>query len=328
MQSRRILLRSCLAGACAIALRAFAQAKLPRIGYLQLLSPQNGTSAFLEAFRRGMRESGYEEGRNYRLEVRWGEGQLETLPVAAADLVRQNVDVIVAISSPAVIAAKGATKAIPIVMALSSDPVGDGLVASLARPGGNITGLSQMSPELGTRRLQILREIVQKPARPLAVLWNPDYAGMHARYRDAAASAPNVGSVLRSVEIRDARDLERALATLDHERPDALLLLADPLTLSQRARIVAFAAEQRLPAMYEAPQFVDAGGLASYGTNPEHLVQRSAIYVDKILKGAKPGDLPIEQPSKFELVINLKAARAIGLTVPQSVLLQADRVID
>ena len=328
MQSRRLLLRSCLAAASAIALRAFAQAKLPRIGYLQPVSPQNGTSSLLEAFRRGMRELGYEEGRNYRLEIRWGEGTLERLPALAEDLARQNVDVIVAVSSPSIIAAKGATKTIPIVMALE-------LRSCRRRPrckpratrGQHHRSFADVA-QLGARRLQILQEIVQKPARPLAVLWNPDYAGMHARYRDAAASAPNVGSVLRSVEIRDARELERALATLDHERPDALLLLVDPLTLSQRARIVAFAAEQRLPAMYEAPQFVDAGGLASYGTNPEHLVQRSAIYVDKILKGAKPGDLPIEQPSKFELVINLKAARAIGLTVPQSVLLQADRVID
>jgi putative ABC transport system substrate-binding protein len=328
MPSRRTWLRLYPAAAISMPLWATAQGKIPRIGYLQAVTPTNGTTPSLEAFRTGMRELGYEEGRNYRLEIRWAEGKLERLPALAAELVKESVDVIVAVSSPAVLAAKDATKTIPIVMSLSSDPVGEGLVASLGRPGGNITGLTQMSQELGARRLQILREIVQKPPRPVAVLWNPDYVGMQARYRDAQASAPSVGLVLRSVEIRTARELEQAFAALDRDRPDALLLLVDPLALSQRMRIVEFAAEQRIPAMYEIPQFVDAGGLVAYGTNLEEFVRRSAKYVDKILKGAKPADLPIEQPSRFELVINLKTAKALGLTIPQSVLLQADRVID
>ena len=250
------------------------------------------------------------------------------MPALAAELVRLKVDVIVAVSSPSVLAAKQATQTIPIVMPLSSDPVGDGLVASLARPGGNITGLSMMSPEAGAKRLQLLREVFPKLFRPVAVLWNPDYAGMAARFRQTQGAAPAVGLGVRSVEVRDSRELERALESMDRERPDALVLLADPLTMSQRLRIVEFAAEERLPAVYETSQFVDAGGLMSYGPNTDELVRRSATYVDKILKGAKPGDLPIEQPVKFELVINLKTAKALEMAIPQSVLLQADRVID
>ena len=238
-----------------------------------------------------------------------------------------NVDVIVAVTSPSVMAAKQATQTIPIVMPLSSDPVGDGLVKSLARPGGNITGLSLMTPDVGAKRLQLLKEVFPKPVRPVAVLWNPDYVGMAARFRQAQRVGPTIGMDVRSVEVRDSRELERALEALDRERPDALLLLADPLTLSQRLRIVEFAAAERLPAIYEVSQFVEAGGLMSYGPDVDELVRRSATYVDKILKGAKPGDLPIEQPTKFELVINLKTAKALGISIPQSVLLQADRVI-
>jgi len=206
--------------------------------------------------------------------------------------------------------------------------VGDGLVTSLARPGGNITGLSMMAPELGAKRLQLLKETFPKIFRPVAVVWNPDYAGMMARFRETQGVAPAVGIGVRSVEVRDSRELERALETMDRERPDALLLLADPLTISQRLRIVEYAAKERIPAIYEISQFVDAGGLMSYGPNIDELVRRAATYVDKILKGAKPADLPIEQPTKFEFVINLKCAKALGVTIPQSVLLQADRVIE
>jgi putative ABC transport system substrate-binding protein len=302
-------------------------AKVPRIGYLQPAAPQNNSSPFLEDFRQGLRDLGYIEGKNVQLEVRWGEGRLERLPALAAELVRLKVDVIVAVSSPSVVAAKQATQTIPIVMPLSSDPVGDGLVKSLARPGGNITGLSLMTPDVGAKRLQLLKEVFPKPARPVAVLWNPDYIGMAARFRQAQRAGSTIGMDVRSVEVRDSRELERALEALDRERPDALVLLADPLTLSQRLRIVEFAAEERLPAIYEVSQFVEAGGLMSYGPDVDELVRRSATYVDKILKGAKPGDLPIEQPTKFELVINLKTAKALGISIPQSVLLQADRVI-
>jgi len=290
--------------------------------------PQNGTTAFLEDFRQGLRELGYVEGKNIQLEVRWGEGKLDRLPALADELVRLDVAAIVAVNSPSVVAARHATRTIPIVMPLSSDPVGDGLVASLARPGGNITGLSVMSPELGQKRLQLLKESFPRISRPVAVLWNPDYIGMEARFRQAQNIAPTFGLGVRSVEVRDSRELERALETMDRERPDALLILSDPLTTSQRLRIVEFAAAERLPAMYEVSQFVEVGGLMSYGPNVDQIVRRAAIYVDKILKGAKPADLPIEQPATFELVINLKSAKALGFTIPQSILLQADRVIE
>jgi putative tryptophan/tyrosine transport system substrate-binding protein len=290
--------------------------------------PQNGTTPYLEDFRQGLRELGYIEGKNVQLEIRWAEGKLERLSTLANELVRLNVDVIVAVNSPSVVAARQATRTIPIVMPLSSDPVGDGLVASLARPGGNITGLSVMSPELGQKRLELLKEAFPHLSHPIAVLWNPDYVGMAARFRQAQVVASAFGMGVRSVEIRDSRELERALETMDRERPDALLILADPLTASQRLRIVEFAAEKRLPAMYEVSQFVEVGGLMSYGPNVDQIVRRAATYVDKILKGTKPADLPIEQPATFELVINLKSAKVLGITIPQSVLLQANRVIE
>ena len=303
-------------------------AKIPRIGYLQAVAPQNGSSPFLEDFRKGLRELGYVEGKNIQLEIRWGEGRLDRMPALAAELVRMKVDLIFAVSSPAVWAAKNATTTIPIVMPISSDPVGDGLVASLARPGGNITGMSLMAPELSTKRLQLLKEVFPKQVRPAAVLWNPDYYGMAARFKQLQTAAPAMGMNVRSVEIRDSRELERALEGLDRDRPDAIVLLADPLTMSQRLRIVEFAAEERLPAIYEQDQFVDAGGLMSYGPNVDEQVRHAAAYVDRILKGAKPSDLPIEQPAKFDLVINLKTAKALGVAIPQWVLVQADRVIE
>ncbi len=331
MVSRRHVVISLGAGVLASSRAPFAQqqqAKTPRIGFLHPAVPQNNSSPFLEDLRQGLRELGYVEGKNLHLEIRWGEGKLERLPALAAELVRLNVDVIVAMTSPSILAAKQATRTIPIVMPLSSDPVGDGLVASLARPGGNITGLSMMAPELGAKRLQILKEVVPKLIQPIAVVWNPDYAGMVARFRQTERAAPAVGMGVRSVEVRDSGELERALENMGRERPDALVLLADPLTMSQRLRIVEFAAEARLPAIYEQSQFVEVGGLMSYGPNVSELIRRAATYVDKILKGAKPADLPIERPTKFELVINLKSAKALGITIPQSVLVQADRVIE
>ena len=302
--------------------------KVPRIGFLEASMPQNGTTRFLESFRLGLRDLGYVEGKNLYLEIRWAEGKLDRLPALADELVRLNVDVLVAVNSPSVIAARNATRTIPIVMPVSSDPVGDGLVASLARPGGNITGLSLMSPELGQKRLQLLKESFPHLSHPVAVLWNPDYVGMLARFRQAQVVGSAVGIGVRSVEVRDSRELERALESMGRERPDALLILADPLTTSQRLRIVEYAAAERLPAMYETSFFVDAGGLMSYGPNVEQIVRRSATYVDKILKGAKPGDIPIEQPTRFGLWVNLKTARALGFTFPPTVLARAERVIE
>jgi putative ABC transport system substrate-binding protein len=300
--------------------------KIARIGFLHPASPEGVTGSRLRAFREGLRELGYVEGQNVQLEVRWGEGKLEQLPALAAELVALKVDVIVAATSPSVVAAHQATRTIPIVMPVSSDPVADGLVASLARPGGNITGLSMMAPELGAKRLQLLREVFPDASRAVVVLWNPAYVGMRARFEEAKSAAPALGLAVRSVEVRDASELNVALEAFARERPEALVL-ADPFTVSQRARIVEFAAEHRLPAIYENSDFVEAGGLMSYGPNISDLFRRAATYVDKILKGAKPGDLPIEQPTKFELVINLKTAKALGIVVPLSLLARADEVI-
>jgi putative ABC transport system substrate-binding protein len=310
-----------------LAALAQRQPPVPRIGYLEAAMPQNGSSRFLEDFRQGLRELGYVEGKNVELEIRFAEGKLDRLPALADELVRMNVDLLVAVTSPSVVAAKRATQTIPIVMPVSSDPVGDGLVASRARPGGNLTGVSLMSPDLGVKRIQLLKETFPKLSRPVVVLWNPNYVGMAARFRQAQGVAPSVGIGVRSVEVRDSHDLEQALESMDRERPDGLLILADPLTISQRLRIVEFAAEEKLPAMYETSPFVDAGGLMSSGPDTDKVVSHAVIYVDKILKGAKPGDLPLEQADRFERVVNLKAAEQLGVTIPQSILLQADRVI-
>jgi putative ABC transport system substrate-binding protein len=312
----------------AVPLGAFGQQrKIPVIGYLTPIVPLNNTDSRLEAFRDGMRALGYAEGKDYRLEIRWGEGRLERMPALAAELVRLKPDVIVAFSSPAVLAARQATPTIPIVMPVSSDPVGDGLVASLAHPGGNLTGLSLMAPELGAKRLQLLKEVLKKP-KAVAVLWNPAYKGMGARFAEAKNAGPAVGVNVYSLEVRDSREMEAAFDAVTRDPPDGLLLLADPLTTSMRARIVEFAREKRLPAIYETREFVDAGGLMSYGPNVQAMARRAAHYVDRILKGAKPGDLPIEQPTKIELVVNLKTARALGITIPQSIRLNADQVLE
>jgi putative ABC transport system substrate-binding protein len=302
-------------------------AKIPLIGYLSPVVPQNGTDWRLDSVREGMRELGYVEGRNFRFEIRWGEGDLARMPQLAAELVASKVDVIVASSSPATLAARQATRTIPIVMPVSSDPVGEGLAASLAHPGGNITGGSVMAPELGAKRLQLLRQVLAPSARALGVMWNPAYKGMSARFRDAQAAAPSVGMDVRSLEVSNLREMEALFEQISKDPPAGLLLLADPLTLSLRARIVEFAREKRLPAIYEAREFVDAGGLMSYGANVRDMHRRSAYFVDRILKGAKPGDLPIEQPSKIELAVNMNAARELGLTIPQSILISADAVV-
>ena len=328
MNPRRQLLIALGSGALAMPLRSLAQQRKPAvIGYLSPVVPQNNTDFRLESFRQGMRELGYVEGKDYRLEVRWGEGKLERMPGLAAELVRLRVDVLVAPSSPSVLAAKQATRTLPIVMPVSSDPVGDGLVASLARPGGNITGLSQMAPELGAKRLQLLRDVLPKPSHSLAVVWNPAYKGMAARFNEAKVAGPSIGMDVRSLEIRDSREMEAAFDAVTRDPPAGLLFLTDPLTISMRARIVEFAREKKLPAIYESREFVDAGGLMSYGPNLAAMFRRSAYYVDRILKGAKPADMPIEQPSKIELVVNLKTARALGLTIPPAVLANADEVL-
>jgi putative tryptophan/tyrosine transport system substrate-binding protein len=329
MNARRRLVLALMAGALTAPFASFAQqpTKSARIGFLAPTSPQV-LSTRLQAFRDGLRELGYVEGKNLQLEVRWGEGKLERLPTLADELVQAKVDVIVAATSPSVVAARQATQTVPIVMPVSSDPVGEGLVASLARPGGNITGLSMMAPELGQKRLQLLEELFPKVSRAVAVLWNPAYVGMRSRFEQAQVAAPAVGLTVRSVEVRDTHELDVAFEAIIREHPDGLLLLVDPFTFSQRARIVEFGAEQRLPVIYESSDFVDVGGLISYGPNINEMYRRSATYVDKILRGAKPADLPIEQPTKFELAVNVRAAKALGIKFPESILLRADKVIE
>ena len=309
-----------------LAVGAQPAGKVPRIGWLAFGSPL-GALQNLDVFRRGLRELGWIEGQNLVIEYRLAEGKAERYPDLAAELVRLRVDVIVTSSGePAILAAKRATTTIPIVMAISADPVGTGLVASLARPGGNVTGLSILAPEVAGKRLQLLKEAVPRASR-VAVLWNAAYPGKALELSETQSAARALGVTLQSVEVRGPNDFPNAFSAITRARPDALITFSDPLTNAERSRIVDFATRSRLPMISETRQFADAGGLMTYGASTADLVRRSATYVDKILKGAKPADLPVEQPAKFELVINLKTAKALGLTVPPTILFQADEVI-
>ncbi len=319
-------------GLLAAPLAADAQpaTKVHRIGILLPGSPAppSTPSAALEAFLQGLRDLGYVEGRNIAIEYRYAQGKLDPLQDLAAELVRLNVDVIVTSTTPAIQAAKKATSTIPIVMAAVGDPVVTGLVAGLARPGGNITGLSLLAPELAGKRLELLKETLPRLSR-VAVLWNSASPAMVHTFREARVAAEALGVRLQSLEVQgDPTDFERAFSAIAKERPDGLFVTLDPFTSLHRGRIAELAAQHRLPAIYELREFVDAGGLMAYGPSSRDLWRRAATYVDKILKGAKPGDLPVEQPTRFELVINLKTARALGLTIPQSVLLRADHLIE
>jgi putative ABC transport system substrate-binding protein len=279
-----------------------------------------------DAFREGLRALGYVEGQNLALEYRWAEQQLKLFPELAADLVRRKVDVIVTWGTPAAQAAKNATSTTPIVMAAIGDAVGTGLVTSLARPGGNITGLSTLNPDLEGKRLQLLKEAVPTASR-IAILWNPTNP-LHALVlKDAQVAAEQLGMQLQSVELQNPPDLEGAFAAMTLQHADALTVAPDNFFVLNRSRIAELAIQHHLPAIYLHTEHVYAGGLMAYGPNYQDLFRRAATYVDKIFKGAKPGELPIEQPSRFELAINLQAAEAIGLTIPPSLLFQADKVI-
>jgi putative tryptophan/tyrosine transport system substrate-binding protein len=281
----------------------------------------------LEAFRQGLRELGYVEGQNLIIESRYAEGSEERLPDLAAELVRLKVEVIVAGGSSTIRAAQHATRTIPIVMAGSYDPVGRGLVASLARPGGNTTGVSTLGAELPGKRLELLKETVPQSAR-VAVLANPAAGGYESVMHNLTGAAQALGLQLRVVELRRAEELDTAFATMTREGVDALIVVPDRALMDGlRGRTVDLAATHRLPAMYDGREYVVAGGLMSYGPSLLDMFQRAATYVDRILKGAKPADLPVAQPTKFELVINLKTAKALGLTVPPSLLFQANEVI-
>ena len=305
--------------------------KVYRIGRLSAGRPLPESNTYEEAFRQGLHELGYVEGQNLVLEYRYAEGSAEQLPDLAAELVRLPVDVLVVGGTAAIRAAQHATRTIPIVMSGSYDPVQEGFVASLARPEGNITGLSFLQAELPGKRLELLKEAVPQSTR-IAVLWNPvgpGYASRQSLLQNLTAAARALGLQLHVVEVRHADELETTFAALPQARADALLVMEDALVFSTRLgrRLTDLAATGRLPAMYSWREHVDAGGLMAYGPSLQETYRRAATYVDKILKGAKPADLPVEQPTKFELIINLKTAKALGITIPPPLLLLADEVI-
>jgi len=328
LASRRVFLATMSSGLLApFAAQAQQAAKIARIGYLSpnlAASPHNH-----EAFRRGLRDLGYVEGRNVVIEYRDAEAKLERLPALAAELVALKVDVIVAPNTPAALSAKRATKTIPIVFAVAGDPVGSGLVTSLARPGGNVTGLSNLALDLVGKCLELLTQAVPGVSR-IAVLWHPGVFPERTE-RDMVKAAEVAARALavrpQFVEARGPAEFDRAFSDMTGARAGALTVFPSNMFITERRRLADLAAKKRLPAVYPWRDFVDAGGLMAYGPNYDDLFRRAATYVDKILKGAKPADLPVEQATKFELVINLKTAKALGLTLPQSLLGRADEVM-
>src|SRR5262245_45433036 len=300
--------------------------QIAKIGYLSASTPA-ASAHLLEAFRQGLGELGYVDGKTFVLEIRFAEGRTERLPDLARELVRLKMDVIVTATDVAVAAARQQTRTIPIVMATSTDPLGTGFVASLARPGGNVTGLSTMSPELTGKRLELLREVVAKLSR-VAFLWNPEVRGAVLDYNQTEGAARSLGLQLQSVEVARADDFDQAFSAITEQRAQALIVPSpNPVTFTNRGRIVSFVQRNRLPSMYSVREYVDDGGLMSYGNSTADMFRRAATFVNKILQGAKPADLAVEQPTTFELVVNLKASKALGLTIPQSLLLRADQVI-
>jgi putative tryptophan/tyrosine transport system substrate-binding protein len=298
--------------------------KVHRIGVLSPDSP--GPSPLLDAFRQGLRDLGYVEGQNIAFEYRWGEESFDQLPVLAAELVRLKVDVIFTTGTPAAMAAKDATTTIPIVISQVSDPVATGLVYSLARPGGNITGITIMNVEIAGKRLELLKETNPKVSR-IAVLWNSTNPGTALVFKQTQVAAQELGLQLQSLDVHSVADLEGSFKSAIKSGVHAVNVLRSAPLGTQLRRIGDFAIKNRLPSIYDRSDFVEAGGLMSYGANIADTSRRAATYVDKILKGTKPADLPVERPIKFEFVINLKTAKQIGLTIPPNVLARADRVI-
>jgi len=298
-------------------------AKVATIGYLSLA----GSVPLAEAFRQGLQDLGYVEGKTIAIVYRSAEGKPERLPALAAELVQLPVDVIVATTGLGAQAAKNTTTTIPIVMVSGADPVAIGLVTSLARPGGNITGLSLMNAELAGKQLQLLKEATASLAR-VAVLWNARDAVMTNIFSEIQTAAPGLGVTVRPLGVQEAKDIDSAIATMTEERPDALFMITDVLTSKFTRQVVDFAAQHQLPTMFQSSGPVAEGGLMYYGPSSTDAYRRAAYYVDRILKGAKPGDLPVEQPTKFELVVNLKTAKTLGITVPPSLVMLADRVIE
>ena len=311
-----------------LSVRAEAQQpkKVPSIGYLSTGSPSSSTQT-IEAFRQGLHELGYAEGKNITIEYRFAEGREDRLGQFASELVRLKVDVIFVSATVATLATKNATTTIPIVFTIVDDPIAFGLIDSLGHPGGNITGLtSGAGPGLYGKRLELLKESFPRVSR-VAALWNPDDPGSVVNVRGMETPARSLSLKLQSVEMRDPNDLQQAFSAMKRERAEALVTILGALVGSQRSRIVDLAAKSRLATMSAESRWTEAGGLMSYGPDYADLYRRAATYLDKILKGAKPAELPIEQPTKFEFVINLKTAKQIGLTIPQSVLYRADKII-
>ena len=328
MMTRRKLLIALGAGALAAPLASFAQqqpAKIARIGFLSALSRSDTDRG--DGFRQGMREIGYVEGKDFIIEGRFAEGKFERLPSLAEELVRLKVDVIVAWATPAVTAAKQATSTLPIVMVSVGEPVQSGFVASLARPGGNITGMSAVTSDLSGKLVELLIEVVPR-INHVAALRNPANLSSAHQLKETETAARSLGLQLQVHEVRTPEDFESAFASMTKARAMGVVVLPDPMFISQRARIADLATKSRLPTVFGRRENAEAGGLISYGSSLSDQFRRSATYVDKILKGAKPGDLPVEQPTKFELVINMKTAKALGIKIPNSILVRADKVID
>jgi ABC-type uncharacterized transport system substrate-binding protein len=302
-------------------------AKVPRVGILFAGTP-TAAAQFNEAFTQGLTERGYVEGRSIIVERRYAGGSGDRINEIAAELVRTSMDVIVTPTDPTIAAVKRQTQSIPIVMVAASDPVGTGFVASLARPGANVTGMSWMAPETSAKRLELLREAVPQLSR-VAVIWNPDVRGALLDFKQLEEPARSMGVQLQSIEVSRADDLARGFSAIIDARAEALMVLSpNPVTFANHGQLVSFAQRHRLPSIYGVHEYVDGGGLMAYGASVRAAYRRAAYFVDRILKGTRPGDLPVEQPTTFELVINAKTAKALGMTIPPSLLSRADRVID
>jgi putative ABC transport system substrate-binding protein len=312
--------------AAPLAAEAQQAGKVYRVGFLSPFSPSDA-APWHQAFLRGLRELGWVEGQNIRIEFRYAEGRNDRLPELATDLVRLRVDVIVASIQTDALAAQRATGTIPIVLAAAGDPIAGGLVKNLARPGGNITGLTQMAPELAGKRLELLKEVVPKLTR-VGVLWNPKGTTSPLAWKESQLPARALGLQLQSMEARSPNDFAKALDDAVRAGAGALAIVPDPLFAGNLKRIADLAVKRRLPSIFHLREFADQGGLMAYGPDRADMFRRAATYVDKILKGARPSELPIEQPAKFELVVNLRTAKALGLTIPPSLLLRADHVVE
>ncbi|MEJ7667572.1 MAG: ABC transporter substrate-binding protein [Casimicrobiaceae bacterium] len=324
---RRTFLFAIGGGLLGVPLAATAQSvdRVWRVGFLSNGSrPPDGAPP--AALRQALHDLGYVDGKNLTYTSRWAETMSDRLPTFAAELAGLKMDVIVALGAPATEAAKDATATIPIVITGAGDAAATGLVASLARPGGNVTGITEQAAELSAKRLELLKAVMPSASR-IAVLWNAGDRAMTHRYQEVERAAGVLRVTIQALGVREPDDFDRAFTAMTHERPDALLLVTDALTTVNRKRVLDFAAKHRMPAMYERSLYVRDGGLMSYGPIADDSLRRVAVYIDRIFKGAKPVDLPVEQPTRFELVINLKTAKALGLTIPQSLLLRADEVI-